>query len=632
MLSQLQAAGARLSMATASRQGLQRAQLLSPELILLNMQMPKMDGLALCRLFREAPATRHTPVIFLSAASTVDERLQGFALGAADYVTQPFVPEEVNLGATLDEDISGKLDFSIEHRNGDTDEVLTEVWINASDLAGLDDLILTYGQGGQSLADAAADATNPHIVLEDGYYKLSGDAIDNIYAQGRENWHGDASFGVHYVITDPGHDGMADVSEGTDGTYNVTVNPITDQVTLAIPDADISMSGAGNTTITLDIGNTGSDYDGSEQLTRVILDNVPEGVVVVGTTDYTVDYVGGGTWVLIPTDGSFDGAQQLDIRLQVHGRAGGLEDHPIGVTVVTEDAGNGQETRASRNVTLSTDLPEGEPELPAIINQWEQTDFEPTEDLAFNLGQAIDASIDATGVVDSGFTVTLTDLPPGTEVSGMTRTMVDGQEVWSASGSGGDAELQALLDSITVTPPADFDHNQGSFDYNATLTTHTPSGGRAQESIRVEQEVMPVTDEADITITMDAVDEGQDLAIHIDVSNQADDPNWTLIDGKLYLTLNEPAGMTGGQLLDSDGNPLTAVSVTGVDGVTDGTYYVIDVGSDNAVDLTYRPPGPHVSGNITLEATVVGREANAGNTITTTTTPGWHHQPGQQRL
>src|SRR5690606_2812973 len=73
-------------------------------------------------------------------------------------------------------------------------------------------------------------------------------------------------------------------------------------------------------------------------------------------------------------------------------------------------------------------------------------------------------------------------------------------------------------------------------------------------------------------------------------------------------------------LLDSGGNPLTAVPVTGVGGVTDGTYYVIDVGSDNAVDLTYRPTGPHGSGNSTWEATVVGREANAGNTVTTTAT------------
>lgn len=95
LLNQLQAAGVHLSMATTSRQGLQRAQMMAPQLILLHVQMPKMDGFVLCRLLREAPNTRDIPTIFLSAVSTVDERLKGFALGAADYVTQPFVPEEI---------------------------------------------------------------------------------------------------------------------------------------------------------------------------------------------------------------------------------------------------------------------------------------------------------------------------------------------------------------------------------------------------------------------------------------------------------------------------------------------------------------------------------------------------------
>lgn len=95
LLNRLQAAGVHLSMATASQQGLQRAQVMAPHLILLHVQMPKVDGFVLCRLLRETSVTRGTPIIFISTASTVDERLQGFALGAADYLTQPFVPEEV---------------------------------------------------------------------------------------------------------------------------------------------------------------------------------------------------------------------------------------------------------------------------------------------------------------------------------------------------------------------------------------------------------------------------------------------------------------------------------------------------------------------------------------------------------
>lgn len=95
LISQLQGSGARVSIATEPQQGLQRAQVLDPDLILINVQLPRMDGLALCRLLRQAPVTRDTPIFFLSATSTVEERLQGFALGAADYITRPFVPEEV---------------------------------------------------------------------------------------------------------------------------------------------------------------------------------------------------------------------------------------------------------------------------------------------------------------------------------------------------------------------------------------------------------------------------------------------------------------------------------------------------------------------------------------------------------
>jgi len=517
----------------------------------------------------------------------------------------------INLGASIDEDVSTRLDFSIQHRNGDVDEVLEEVWISAADLAALGDLNLTYGQNGPSLADAAADAGNTSVVLDNGWYKLTGAAIDNVYAQGRENWHGDASFGVHYVIRDPALDSsVSDVIEGFDDTYKVTVNPITDQVTLDDP-ADISLNSPGNTSITLNIGNTGADYDGSEQLTRIILEDVPEGVVVVGTADYDVDFVGDGTWVLIPSGGSFNGLLTTSIALQVHGRAGGLDDHQIRVTVVTEDAGNGAESRASAEVGLTTNFAEGDPEAPATIERWEQTSFEPTEDVAFNLGQAIDAEIDATGVTNSGFTITLTDLPPGTKVDGMTRTMVNGEEVWSVSGQGGVAELQSLLSSIRVTPPLDWNSNKGPLEYNATLTTHTPTGGRAQAELAVDQTVIPVTDDAAISIDMPAVDEGNDLAISINVSNPSDDPDWELIDGNLYLELDE-SGMSagGGTLLDASGNPLIPAP--------DGRYIIENVTPGTPINLTYVPSGPYVSGSISLEASVTGQENGAAGLLETT--------------
>src|SRR5699024_7082368 len=177
-------------------------------------------------------------------------------------------------------------------------------------------------------------------------------------------------------------------------------------------DKDIDMTTTGTTTVTLEVGNDdgqgGGDYDGSEQLTRIIVENVPEGVVV---TNPGAHYIGDGTWVLEvdAADGQMNGGPVApEIHFEVHSYAGGLDKHPVKITVISEDAGNGQETTASTTVTLSTGFTQGGEEASAEIMTWEQKAFDPTEDTAFTLDQAIAAEIDDTGIVDSGFTITLT--------------------------------------------------------------------------------------------------------------------------------------------------------------------------------------------------------------------------------
>ncbi len=63
-----------------------------PDLILLDIMMPELDGLETCRRLKQDPITRDIPVIFLSAKAEDEDVLQGFELGAADYVTKPFNP------------------------------------------------------------------------------------------------------------------------------------------------------------------------------------------------------------------------------------------------------------------------------------------------------------------------------------------------------------------------------------------------------------------------------------------------------------------------------------------------------------------------------------------------------------
>jgi putative two-component system response regulator len=66
-----------------------------PDLILLDIMMPGMDGYEVCRRLKSDPATYDIPVIFLSALEETQEKVKGLELGAVDYITKPFEPAEV---------------------------------------------------------------------------------------------------------------------------------------------------------------------------------------------------------------------------------------------------------------------------------------------------------------------------------------------------------------------------------------------------------------------------------------------------------------------------------------------------------------------------------------------------------
>lgn len=75
--------------------GLARARDARPDLILLDVVMPGLDGFAVCRQLKADPRLAPTPVIFLSASPAVEDKLKGFEAGAVDYITKPFAEQEV---------------------------------------------------------------------------------------------------------------------------------------------------------------------------------------------------------------------------------------------------------------------------------------------------------------------------------------------------------------------------------------------------------------------------------------------------------------------------------------------------------------------------------------------------------
>jgi len=87
--------GFRIRPAINGALALKAAQKAAPDLILLDVQMPGLDGYEVCRQLKGDPHTRDIPVIFISALDDVLDKVEAFQVGGVDYITKPFQIEEV---------------------------------------------------------------------------------------------------------------------------------------------------------------------------------------------------------------------------------------------------------------------------------------------------------------------------------------------------------------------------------------------------------------------------------------------------------------------------------------------------------------------------------------------------------
>ena len=98
--------GHQINIATNGRQALEVLERIRPDLILLDIMMPEMDGFETCRRIKASTAWREIPIIFLTAKTDTADIVRGFELGAVDYVAKPFNAHEllarVNTHLTLD--------------------------------------------------------------------------------------------------------------------------------------------------------------------------------------------------------------------------------------------------------------------------------------------------------------------------------------------------------------------------------------------------------------------------------------------------------------------------------------------------------------------------------------------------
>jgi DNA-binding response OmpR family regulator len=91
----LKNAGFAIGTAGDGVEALKKARTVSPDLILLDLMLPELDGFAVCEILRQDPATASVPILMLTAMSGELARVAGLEAGANDYMTKPFSPRQL---------------------------------------------------------------------------------------------------------------------------------------------------------------------------------------------------------------------------------------------------------------------------------------------------------------------------------------------------------------------------------------------------------------------------------------------------------------------------------------------------------------------------------------------------------
>ncbi|MAW91609.1 MAG: hypothetical protein CL574_11065 [Altererythrobacter sp.] len=561
------------------------------------------------------------------------------------YTVTPSPEAIITNAATLIEDQISLINLTIIQQNGDTNENLGRIFIATDYASGANYSLYVNGV----LLENAELATT--TLSGQNYYVVPADQVASLGAMGDANLDGDlGSLDFLYEVIDPSSDSsLGPVSDIKPGSLALTATPVTDTVDASID--NISLTSATGTVSenvanddaspdTAEITQAGTvrvnmhvesfDTDGSEHLVRILITGVPEAVFVTGASQISPD-----TWLLVYDAGNARaiGSGGIDVPIDFIVGAGASDGlSSITMTALVQDQGQLSSTPAgiqSDSVTwnLVLDLPDNGGLQPPVIEEWTYNRTGGSEDTALPLGDLFDATVTPSDAAQAySYTVSITELPPGTLVSGMTLTVIDGVQTWTANvmvPAGGDSQaaLDNLLDQITITPPANSNDNNADFAFEARLIGSVLGGPSQEADATAEVPINPVTDPAVITVTADDVDEGTDsLTATISVQNPADGSFGQVVEGKLYVQLSTVAN-DAGVVSDSSGNALALTTVTGVAGVPDGDYYVVNVASSGgSVDLTYTVPDPQTlqPGSVSFTAYAQSREVAAGNTVTST--------------
>ncbi|MBC1224949.1 hybrid sensor histidine kinase/response regulator [Nostoc sp. UCD121] len=124
----LNSEGFRFRVAVDGETAIAQAERNQPELILLDVQMPGIDGFETCRRLKANPATQNIPIIFTTALADTESKTKGFSLGAVDYIPKPFAQEEVIARVRVHLQLK-KLTESLEQQVSDRTKALQQAQV-----------------------------------------------------------------------------------------------------------------------------------------------------------------------------------------------------------------------------------------------------------------------------------------------------------------------------------------------------------------------------------------------------------------------------------------------------------------------------------------------------------------------
>ncbi|MCL2925809.1 MAG: hybrid sensor histidine kinase/response regulator [Trichodesmium sp. MAG_R04] len=142
-----------------------------PNLILLDIQMPGLDGFEICKKLKENPETKDIPVIFMTAFSDIESIVKGFRLGAVDYITKPFQVVEVLARVKTHihlQKLRKNLEKEVMKKNNELTKTLEELKISQSQLIHQEKMLSL----GELMAGIAHELNNPISAIFNNFYHL----------------------------------------------------------------------------------------------------------------------------------------------------------------------------------------------------------------------------------------------------------------------------------------------------------------------------------------------------------------------------------------------------------------------------------------------------------------------------